>query len=130
MGQWGESTLFFPTPHLYLCAPFPSPISNLMANPRPLTQREQDLIQLYSHCQLRMTPKQFYAKWQVTYELIAVICSRSLFTVSCWFSRGRSYRRPTANDLRHLALMDFLLEHFEEVSEELLNLLCHPSQNQ
>jgi hypothetical protein len=100
-----------------------------MINPRPLTQRERDLIELYSHCQLGMTPKQFYAKWQVTYELIAAICSRSLSTVSSWFSRGRHYRRPTPNDLRHLALMDFLLEHFEEISEELFSLLCRPSRN-
>jgi hypothetical protein len=28
-----------------------------MINPRPLTQRERDLIELYSHCQLGMTPK-------------------------------------------------------------------------
>lgn len=100
-----------------------------MTYPRPLTQRERDLIELYSHCQLGMTPKQFYAKWQVTYELIAAICSRSLCTVSRWFSRGRHYRRPTANDLRHLALMDFMLEHFEEISEELFSLLCRPSRN-
>jgi len=100
-----------------------------MINPRPLTQREQDLIELYSYCQLGMTPKQFYAKWQVTYELIAVICSRSVSTVNSWFSRGRQYRRPTPNDLRHLALMDFLLEHFEEISEELFSLLCRPSRN-
>lgn len=99
-----------------------------MTNPRPLTQREQDLIKLYSHCQLGMTPKQFYAKWQVNYELIAAICSRSLSTVSCWFSRGRNYRRPTPNDLRHLALMDFLLEHLEDDSEELWSLLCRPSR--
>jgi hypothetical protein len=28
-----------------------------------------------------------------------------------WFSRERNYRRPTPNNLRHLALVDFLLEH-------------------
>jgi hypothetical protein len=27
------------------------------------------------------------------------------------------------SDLRHLALMDFLLEHFEEIPEECLNIL-------
>jgi hypothetical protein len=32
--------------------------------------------------------------------------------------------------LRHLALMDFLLERFEEIPEELLNLLCRFEQNQ
>jgi hypothetical protein len=34
-------------------------------NPHPLKQREQDLMQFYSYCQLGMTPKQFYTKWQV-----------------------------------------------------------------
>jgi hypothetical protein len=37
-------------------------------------------------------------------------------------------RHPSLNDLRHLALMDFLLEHFEAILEELKNLLCPPNQ--
>jgi hypothetical protein len=49
-----------------------------------------------------MTPKQFYAKWEVDYEIIANICDRSTSTVQCWFVRGRNYRRPTLTDLRHL----------------------------
>jgi hypothetical protein len=93
-------------------------------NPRLLTQREQDLIQLYSHCQLEMTPKKFYGKWDVNQEAIAQICSRSLSTVRRWFSKGPNYRRPMPCDLRHLALMDFLLEHFEEIPEEFLKILC------
>jgi predicted nucleic acid-binding protein len=32
-------------------------------------------------------------------------------------------------DLRHLALMDFLLEHYEEIPEQLRNLLCPPDRN-
>ncbi|MFW5778889.1 MAG: helix-turn-helix domain-containing protein [Coleofasciculus sp.] len=98
--------------------------------PRPLTQRERDLIEFYSHCELGMTPKQFYCKWQVTYEMIAAICFRSLSTVNGWFARGRHYRRPMPNDLRNLALMNFVLEHFEEIPEELWSLLCRPSRNQ
>jgi hypothetical protein len=93
-------------------------------NPRPLTSREQDLIKLYSYCQLGMTPQRFYAKWGVSQEAIAAICSRSLSTVRRWFRRGRSYRRPTAIDLRHLALMDFMLEHFEQMPEDLRHALC------
>ena len=93
-------------------------------NPRPLTDREQNLIQLYSCCQVGMTPQQFYSKWQVNYEVIACICSRSISTVGRWFARGRNYQRPTPTDLRHLALMDFLLEYFEEIPEELRDLLC------
>jgi len=92
--------------------------------PRPLTEREQNLINYYGYCQLRMTPQQCYAKWQVNYELLAFICSRSVSTVRGWFTRGRNYRRPQPSDLRHLALMDFLLEHYEELPPELLNLLC------
>ncbi len=92
--------------------------------PRPLTEREQNLIDSYGYCQLGMTPQQFYAKWQVNYELLAFICSRSMTTVRGWFTRGRNHRRPTKADLRHLGLMDFLLEHYEELPPELLNLLC------
>lgn len=95
-------------------------------NPRLLTQRERDLIELYSHCQLGMTPQTFYAKWQVSQEAIASICSRSISTVHNWFRQGRSYRHPTSADLRHLALMDFLLEHFEQIPEDLRSILCLP----
>jgi hypothetical protein len=95
-----------------------------MSKPRPLTQREQALIDFYSSWQLRMTPQRFYAKWLVSHETIAQICNRSLSTVRRWFMRGRTYRPPHPNDLRHLALMDFLLEHFEKIPAELLNLLC------
>ncbi len=93
-------------------------------NPRTLTQRERDAIALYSNCQLGLTPRKFYSKWSVRYEEIAAICSRSSSTVQRWFSRGRNYKRPTSNDLRHLAIMDFLLEHLEEIPSTLLNLLC------
>ena len=99
-------------------------------NPRSLTQRELDLIAFYSHCQLGMTPKRFYAKWQVNQELIASICYRSTSTVHSWFTKGRSYRRPSATDLRHLAVMDFLLEHFEEMPPELIEKLCSPNRMQ
>lgn len=101
-----------------------------MTNPHPLTQQEQNLIALYSRCQLGMTPSQFYSKWSVSYEQIAEICSRSTSTVRRWFARGSNYQRPTPADLRHLALMDFLLEHFEEIPEELRNLLCPPGRSQ
>lgn len=92
--------------------------------PQPLTPQAQRLIALYSYCQLGMTPQQFYAKWQVSQEDIAAICSRSVSTVRRWFRKGRSYRRPTAIDLRHLALMDFLLDHFEQIPPELRDALC------
>ena len=100
------------------------------SNPRTLTQQQRDLIELYSNCQLGLTPMKFYAKWSVRYEELASICSRSTSTVERWFNRGHNYRRPTFNDLRHLAIMDFLLEHFEEIPSQLLNLLCSPNRSQ
>ncbi|MEQ9482492.1 hypothetical protein [Coleofasciculus sp. F4-SAH-05] len=93
-------------------------------NPRPITQREQYIIDLYCYCELGMTPRQFYAKWDVTYEQLSHICSRSLGTVQCWFNRGEGYRPPQPVDLRHLAILDFLLEHFEELPPSLIDLLC------
>ncbi len=93
-------------------------------HPRPLTRRELNLIQLYSYCQLGMTPMRFYSKWEVTYEQIALICDRSTSTVRRWFLRSSNYQPPHSSDLRHLALMDFLLEYFEKIPSELRNLLC------
>lgn len=76
-------------------------------NPRPLTSREQQLIDQYSYCQLGMMPQAFYAKRQVSQEEMAAICDRSVSTVRRWFKKGHSYRRPNAIDLRHPAMMDF-----------------------
>lgn len=94
-----------------------------MTSPHPLGERELALINLYANCQLALSPQNFYAKWAVSYEQIGQICSRSPATVRRWFGKGRNYRAPTENDLRHLALMDFLLEHYEKIPTELLNLL-------
>jgi len=92
--------------------------------PRPITSRERHLIHRYSYCQLGMTPQAFYAKWNVSQEAIAIICSRSVSTAQRWFRRGYHYRRPTAMDLRHLALMDFLLDYYEQIPDDLHNALC------
>lgn len=86
-------------------------------SPRPLTKREQNLIDFYGYCSLGMTPQQFYLKWQVSHEEIAFICSRSMSTVRRWFRRGGNYRRPRATDMRHLAVMDckeVLLQSFTQ----------------
>jgi hypothetical protein len=99
-------------------------------NPRTLTQREHQLIELYSNCQLAMTPMKFYSRGEVTYEHIASICSRSTSTVQCWFIRASNSRRPTPTDLRHLAIMNFLLDHFEEIPSQLRNLLCPANSGQ
>ena len=94
--------------------------------PRPLTQRERTLIRLYTDWKFEMTPQRFYSKWEVTQETIASICWRSKSPVARWFGRGKISCRPMPADLRHLALMDFLLEHYEEIPEKLRNLLCPP----
>jgi hypothetical protein len=91
---------------------------------RPLTDRDLQLIQLYARCRLGLSPQVFYSKWGVSHELIAAICSRSPVTVHRWFLQGQDYRAPSANDLRHLALMDFMLEHFETMPAELMARLC------
>ncbi len=95
-----------------------------MSNPRPLQARELHLISLYSNWEFGIKPRNFYAKWAVSYEQIALICSRSDSTVRGWFITGRNQRYPTQNDLRHLALMNFVLEHFEEIPEHLVQRLC------
>jgi hypothetical protein len=95
-----------------------------MSNLRQITPRERHLILLYSNWNFTMTPTQFYTKWAVNYQQIALICSRSESTVRGWFRHNKSNRRyPTVNDLQHLALMDFFLEHFEEIPEQVLNWL-------
>lgn len=95
-----------------------------MSNPRLLQARELYLISLYSNWEFGIKPNDFYAKWAVSYEQIASICSRSDSTVRGWFLTGRNQRYPNRNDLRHMALMNFLLEHFEEIPEYLVQKLC------
>lgn len=92
------------------------------------TVEEQWLVDRYIYYQLGMTPQAFYAKWQVSQEEMAAICDRSVSTVRRWFHKGRSYRRPSPIDLRHLALMDFLLDHFDQIPVELRNTLCASNQ--
>jgi hypothetical protein len=91
---------------------------------RPLTERDLQLIRLYARCHLGISPQAFYSKWGVSHELMAAICSRSPVTVHRWFLQRQDYRAPSASDLRHLALMDFMLEHFETMPAELIALLC------
>jgi hypothetical protein len=90
---------------------------------KSIGDRERRIIRLYCQLQLAMTPEQFYSKWDVTYPIIAEICWRSNSTVHGWFRQGKYQRYPTANDMRHLAIMDFLLENFEQLPTELLQLL-------
>lgn len=101
-----------------------------MTRPRVLSERELDLIRLYAHCQVGLSPRRFYAKWAVSHETMAQICARSPSTVGRWFGKGRHYRAPSPDDLRHLALMNFLLEHFEEIPPELFQQLCPAPSSQ
>jgi hypothetical protein len=97
--------------------------SVIMRKPKTLGERELHLIRVYSNWDFSMTPIQFYTKWEVNYEQIALICCRSDSTVRGWFKQGKNRRYPNRNDLLNLALMDFLLEHFEEIPEHLRRLL-------
>ncbi|NJO78877.1 MAG: helix-turn-helix domain-containing protein [Cyanobacteria bacterium RM1_2_2] len=99
-----------------------------MTRPRPLSDRDLALIHLYANCQLGLSPRRFYAKWEVSHEAIAQICSRSPSTVRRWFGKGKHYRTPSLDDLRHLALMDFLLEHYDEIPLNLFDRLCGSPQ--
>ncbi len=94
-----------------------------------LSLREQELIERYCQCELGMTPQYFLAKWPLDYLDLAQICHRHENTVALWFSRGKNRRFPTPNDLRHLAILDFLLEHFEDIPASLRNLLCPPKRD-
>jgi hypothetical protein len=95
-----------------------------MSNPRPLGERELTLINLYAYWELELEPQTFYAKWNVTYEQIALICGRAPATVQHWFQTGKNYRSPSKYDKRYLALMDFVLENFEQIPAKLLDQLC------
>ena len=95
---------------------------------KPIGERELTLIHLYAYWELELEPRSFYSKWDVTYEQIAVICSRSPSTVRRWFQIGRYYHAPSACDKRHLALMDFLLDHFEEIPPKFFNQLYYRNQ--
>jgi len=97
-------------------------------SPRPLGDQEQNLLRLYTQCQLGMTPQDFYSKWDVSQEQIASICDRSISTVRNWFRSEKNYHSPLPIDLRHLALMDFLLENWEDIPESLRNQLCPPER--
>ncbi|WP_293060045.1 MULTISPECIES: hypothetical protein [unclassified Moorena] len=88
--------------------------------PYPITEREQILIRLYSYSELRMTPQRFYNKWDLSREDMALICSCSVHTVNGWFNTSRRCYPLTPGYLRHLAIMDFLLEDFETISKPLL----------
>ena len=103
-----------------ISSPKAKKVTRLKASPmiRKITEREKRLILFYKNWQFGMTPKQFYTKWGVSYEDIALICERSESTVRNWFNKNSDRRYPTHNDLLHLALMDFLLEHFEEIPEQ------------
>ncbi len=91
--------------------------------PRSLTSRERKIILLYSSCNLIMTPQEFYSRWPVTQDDVALICRRAKSTVSKWFS-VRSQRQPGFNDEYHLGLADFLLEHYEEMPESVRIVLA------
>ena len=91
---------------------------------KSLGKRELALLRLFEHCELGMSPRAFYNKWDITQEQMAVVCDRSISTVRGWFRLGSRYRAPTAMDCRQLALLDFWLEFYEEIPVHWRDLLC------
>lgn len=100
-----------------------------MTNPRPLGQSERELIERLSQTQFGIAPRTFQSKWDVTYEELAAICHCTIGTVTRWFARGDNYRRPGVYPCLKLKLADLLLEHYQEIPEELFQLIF-PSQSQ
>ena len=101
-----------------------------MTSPRPLGQRELELIQIYANCHLRMSPRTFESKWNVTRSQMAAICQCSTATVQRWFERGANFSPPTRYHLRYLALADLFIEHFEEIPDTLKADLCSAFKSQ
>lgn len=97
-----------------------------MSNPRPLEQREVELIALLAHTQLGISPRTFLSKWDVNYEQVATICHCSIGTVARWFARGDNYRRPGAYPCLKLKLADLLLENYREIPEEWFQFIFPP----
>jgi hypothetical protein len=95
-----------------------------MRNPRPIGERELRLIVRFANCRLEMTPRQFYEKWDVTYEQMSQLCRCDITTVNQWFRRGRHYQPPRHYHKWYLALADILLECYEDIPETLLHRLC------
>ena len=100
-----------------------------MSNPRPLEQREVELIALLSHNQFGISPRTFVSKWDVNYEQLAAICHCSIGTVTRWFARGNNYRRPGAYPCLKLKLADLLLENYQDIPEEWLQSIF-PNESQ
>lgn len=97
-----------------------------MSNPRPLEQREVELITLLSHTQLGISPRTFLSKWDVNYEQLAAICHCSIGTVTRWFARGDNYRRPGSYPCLKLKLADLLLENYQDIPEEWVQFIFPP----
>ena len=97
-----------------------------MSNPRPLEQREVELITLLSHTQLGISPRTFLSKWDVNYEQLAAICHCSIGTVTRWFARGDNYRRPGSYPCLKLKLADLLLENYQDIPEEWVQSIFPP----
>lgn len=95
-------------------------------NPQRLGARELAIFNLYTNCQLSMSPQDFYNKWNVTHAQIAQICGCSTTTVDRWFTTSALQTFPGPDYMRKLAEIDFLWEHYEQIPPELRDRLCPP----
>jgi len=96
---------------------------------RNLEQRELLLLRLYTNCQLKMSHRDSYAKWNVTHAQMAQICGCLEPTVDRWFAGESNYRSPAPVYLRRLAEMDLLWEFYEQIPLPLRQWLCPPPRS-
>ena len=100
----------------------------MVHKPRPLTRRQRQLLRQFSHCQLAMTPMEFWSKWDVSQRQIAEICRCDVSLVSRWFSPEARGLEPMPYHLWYLALADRWLEFYEQLSPELQRQLHSPPE--
>ncbi|MFZ1027472.1 MAG: helix-turn-helix domain-containing protein [Limnoraphis robusta] len=96
----------------------------MVHNPRPLTERERQLLNQFVNCQLQITPMEFYSKWDVNYQEIAEICKCDISLVSRWFSPQYWRSPPLPHHLWYLALADRFLELYARLPPELQQQIC------
>ncbi|MBD3886867.1 helix-turn-helix domain-containing protein [Phormidium tenue FACHB-886] len=97
---------------------------------RPLGRFELELYRRFANCQFGMSPQAFRRKYQVSNLQIARISRVSQATVERWFSQGSHHSRPSRTQIFLLGLMDFLWEHYDEIPQDLQDIVCPPDRSE
>lgn len=98
---------------------------------RSLGRFELELYRRFANCQFGMSPQVFRRKYQASNLQIARIARVSEPTVERWFSQGIHRRQPDRTQTLLLGVMDFLWSHYDEIPQDLKDVICPPSpQNQ